>query len=64
MLVGQHQPSYKSEIEVEVEKNDSGPKVKPFIKLQLAYNSAEKAKKMENLFKESFQNLLKLIAEE
>ena len=51
VLIGHHKPHYLSEIKVEVDKNEGGPKVKPFIKLNLAYNAPDKAKKMETLFK-------------
>ena len=64
VLVGQHKPFYSSEIDIEVDKNDTGPKVKPFIKLNFTYKSNEKAKKMEVLFKETFNKVLELIGEE
>jgi hypothetical protein len=64
VLVGPHKPTYSSEIDVDIDKTDSGPKVKPFIKLTLRYKSAEKAKQMEVLFKANFDKLLKLIGEE
>ena len=38
--------------------------MKPFIKLNLAYNAPDKAKKMETLFKESFTKILNMIGEE
>lgn len=64
MLVGESKPSYDSEITINVEKNDSGPKLKPFIKLCFTYKQPEKAKEMEVLFKETFNMILKLIGEE
>ena len=44
VLVGQHQPSYLSQVILSAEKNDSGPKVKPFIKLNFLYKEPNKAK--------------------
>ena len=64
MLVGDSKPSYDSEININIEKNDSGPKVKPFIKLCFSYKQAEKAKQMEVLFKETFNQILKMIGQE
>ena len=51
VLVGQHKPNYLSQVNLTLQKNDSGTKVKPFIKLNFAYDSPEKAKQMEGLFK-------------
>ena len=61
MLVGESKPSYDSEINIDIEKNDSGPKLKPFIKLCFSYDKPEKAKQMDILFKETFHLMLKLI---
>lgn len=39
VLIGQHKPNYLSQVNLTLQKNDSGTKVKPFIKLNFAYNS-------------------------